>query len=65
MQIAMGLTAILCVAIGVYSPWLYSLLPNDVVYEPYTLSHVINQLQTLIFSALAFAADTVQAYPPG
>ena len=65
MQIAMGLTAILCIAIGVYSPWLYSLLPNDVVYEPYTLSHVINQLQTLIFSALAFALlIRFKFYPP-
>ena len=65
MQIAMGLTAILCIAIGVNSPWLYSLLPNDVVYEPYTLSHVINQLQTLIFSALAFALlIRFKFYPP-
>ena len=65
MQIAMGLTAILCVVIGVYSPWLYSLLPNDVAYEPYTLSHVINQLQTLIFSALAFALlIRFKFYPP-
>ena len=65
MQIAMGLTAILCITIGVYSPWLYSLLPNDVVYEPYTLSHVINQLQTLIFSALAFALlIRFKFYPP-
>ena len=65
MQIAMGLTAILCVVIGVYSPWLYSLLPNDVAYEPYPLSHVINQLQTLIFSALAFALlIRFKFYPP-
>ena len=65
MQIAMGATAILCIAIGVYSPWLYSLLPNDVVYEPYTLSHIINQLQTLIFSALAFALlIRFKFYPP-
>ncbi|HCH55628.1 MAG TPA: Na(+)/H(+) antiporter subunit D, partial [Rhodospirillaceae bacterium] len=42
-----------------------SLLPNDVAYEPYTLSHVINQLQTLIFSALAFALlIRFKFYPP-
>lgn len=55
MLLAMGITAFLCIAIGVYSPWLYSLLPYEVKYEPYTTSHVINQLQFLIFAGLAFA----------
>jgi len=54
MLIAMGITAFLCIAIGVYSPWLYSLLPYPVKYAPYTTSHIIGQLQLLAFSALGF-----------
>lgn len=55
MLIAMGLTTLLCVAIGAYSPWLYSLLPYDFDYHPYTAGHVINQIQLLFFTGLAFA----------
>jgi len=55
MLLGMGLTTLLCIAIGVYSPWLYGLLPYEVDYHPYTVDHVINQLQLLLFTALAFA----------
>ena len=56
MLLAMGIAAVLCVFIGSY-PWpLYSLLPfQDVVYDPYTASHVVGQTQLLFFSALAFS----------
>jgi multicomponent Na+:H+ antiporter subunit D len=56
MLLAMGIAAFLCVFIGSY-PWpLYSLLPfQDVVYDPYTASHVVGQTQLLFFSALAFS----------
>lgn len=65
MLIAMGITAFLCIAIGVHSPWLYSLLPYDVDYTPYTTSHVIGQVQLLMFSALAFAVlMRFKIYPP-
>ena len=65
MLIAMGITAFLCIAIGVYSPWLYSLLPHPVDYQPYTPSHVIGQYQLLMFSALAFAVlMRFKIYPP-
>jgi len=65
MLIAMGITAFLCIAIGVYSPWLYSLLPHPVDYVPYTTSHVIGQYQLLMFSALAFAVlMRFKIYPP-
>lgn len=65
MLIAMGITAFLCIAIGVYSPWLYSLLPFPVEYAPYTTSHVIGQYQLLMFSALAFAVlMRYKIYPP-
>ena len=55
MQIAMGFTAFLCVFIGVYPEPLYALLPYEVVYHPYTMSHVVGQLQLLCFALLAFA----------
>ncbi len=65
MRIAMGLTAALCIGLGVHSPWLYGLLPYDVDYRPYTTSHVIGQLQLLMFSALAFSVlMRYRIYPP-
>ena len=54
MQTAMGLTAFLCILIGVYPDPLYDLLPYEVVYHPYTMNHVIGQLQLLCFALLAF-----------
>lgn len=65
MLIAMGITAALCIGIGVYPAPLYALLPYDVVYEPYTTSHVVTQLQLLLFSALAFTVlMKTHIYPP-
>ena len=54
MLLAMGLTAALCIAIGVYPAPLYALLPFDVDFTPYTTSHVVGQLQLLLFALLAF-----------
>jgi multicomponent Na+:H+ antiporter subunit D len=54
MLVAMGLTAFLCVALGVFPKPLYAILPFDVDYHPYTLTHVITQYQLLWFSALCF-----------
>lgn len=65
MLLAMGLTAALCIGIGVYPAPLYALLPYDVVYEPYTTGHVVTQLQLLFFSALAFTVlMKTGIYPP-
>ncbi|HCX66701.1 Na(+)/H(+) antiporter subunit D [Parvibaculum sp.] len=65
MLIAMGVTAALCIGIGVYPAPLYELLPYDVGYEPYTTSHVVTQLQLLFFSALAFTVlMKTRVYPP-
>jgi len=49
---AMGITAFLCIAIGVYPQSLYAILPYPVDYAPYTTTHVLTQLQLLLFSAL-------------
>ena len=54
MLLAMGITAFLCIFIGVFPGFLYSILPYPVDYAPYTASHVVAQLQLLIFAALAF-----------
>jgi multicomponent Na+:H+ antiporter subunit D len=54
MLIAMAMAAFLCIFIGVFPGTLYSILPYPVAYEPYTGAHVIDQLQLLAFSALAF-----------
>ena len=55
MRLAMGVIAFACIAIGVYPQALYALLPYAVEYHPYTGTHVITQLQLLLFSAMAFA----------
>ncbi len=54
MLLAMGATAFLCIFIGVFPEPLYSILPYDVEYHPYTTSHVVGQLQLLLFALLAF-----------
>ncbi|MCK4837392.1 MAG: Na(+)/H(+) antiporter subunit D [Desulfobulbaceae bacterium] len=54
MLIAMGIAAFLCIFIGVYPQFLYSILPYPVDFVPYTLPHVSGQMQLLMFSALAF-----------
>ena len=65
MLLAMGVTAFLCIAIGVYPSALYDILPHDVSYDPYSTAHVINQLQLLLFSALAFTfLMMAKLYPP-
>lgn len=54
MRIAMIIAAVLCVFIGVFPGTLYSILPFDVNYQPYTSSHVLAQFQLLLFAILAF-----------
>ncbi len=55
MLVAMGISAILCVGIGVAPAYLYALLPYSVAYQPYSASHVLAQMQLLVFSGLVFA----------
>jgi multicomponent Na+:H+ antiporter subunit D len=58
MLVAMGLASALCIFFAF--PWggyqfLYSLLPHDVEYHPYTGNHVVTQMQLLFAAMLAFA----------
>ena len=55
MLIAMGILAFLCIGIGVYPKPLYDILPFPVEYQAYTATHVITQLQLLVWAGLAFA----------
>ncbi len=65
MLIAMAIAAVLCIGIGVYPAPLYAMLPYPVDYVPYTGSHVLTQLQLLMFSALAFCVLMyTRVYPP-
>ncbi|MHB8950890.1 MAG: Na(+)/H(+) antiporter subunit D [Rhodoferax sp.] len=54
MRWAMVVFAFLCIALGVWPEPLYAMLPFAVTYVPYTGSHVLTQLQLLLFSGLAF-----------
>ena len=54
MRAAMALFAALCIGIGIWPEPLYRLLPFPVDYAPYTAPHVVNALQLLLFSGLAF-----------
>ncbi|MEQ8824780.1 MAG: Na(+)/H(+) antiporter subunit D [Filomicrobium sp.] len=54
MLIAMALTALLCVGLGVYPKALTEMLPHKVKYDAYTLEHIVTQLQLVAFAALAF-----------
>ncbi len=54
MKLAMILFSAICIGLGVFPGVLYALLPYPVNYVPYTGSHVVFQLQLLLFSGLAF-----------
>ncbi|MEH6823067.1 MAG: Na(+)/H(+) antiporter subunit D [Motiliproteus sp.] len=65
MLLAMTIAAVLCVGIGCFPRDFYALLPYAVDYSPYTVSHVLAQLQLLAFSALAFTWLKLSGiYPP-
>jgi len=53
MLAAMSIAAVLCVVIGVFPSLLYNLLPYDAPYSPYDMTHVLTQLQLLMFATLA------------
>ena len=65
MLIAMVLAAFLCIAVGIYPAPLYAILPFQTNFVPYTTTHVVTQLQLLLFSALAFTyLIKTGLYPP-
>jgi multicomponent Na+:H+ antiporter subunit D len=54
MRMAMIFFAFLCLAIGIWPAPLYAILPFPVDYVPYSGAHVVEMLQLLLFSGLAF-----------
>lgn len=67
MLIAMGVSAFLCLAIGFFPQPLYDLMPEPeklADYHPYSLYHVVEQLQLLIWATIAFLTLKVyKLYP--
>ena len=64
MQMAMILTAFLCVLIGVYPRVLFHVLPSSPVhYHPYTPSHVVGVVQLFLLAGLVFMAAKAALSP--
>jgi multicomponent Na+:H+ antiporter subunit D len=64
MLFAMSIAAVLCIFIGSQPQHLYALLPWEIDYWPYDTTHVLSQLQLLLFSALAFVWMNKQGLHP-
>jgi multicomponent Na+:H+ antiporter subunit D len=65
MYAAMILAAAINLAIGIYPELLYRLMPFPVAYQPYTAAHLLETLQLLAFTGLAFwlVIDKIHAEP--
>ena len=75
MLLAMGLASFICIAVGVPAivpgfgyEWLYNLLPyreEAMAYQPFTLDHVLTQMQLLVLAIFAFVMlKRLGWYPP-
>jgi len=54
MKIAMVVTSLLCILIGVMPQTFYRYLPYPMDYEPYTLQHILDTLAIFSFTGLVF-----------
>ncbi len=54
MLVAMAGASALCIGIGSFPTIFYQILPYSIDYNPYDASHVLGQMELLIFSILAF-----------
>ena len=45
MLLAMGISAALCILLGVFPSLLYQILPHQMEFHPYTFDHTITQLR--------------------
>src|SRR3990172_7944641 len=65
MLAAMAIAAVLCIGIGSFPALFYSILPFQAEFHPYSLDHVVGQVQLLFLSALAFTLlMQTGIYPP-
>jgi len=61
---AMIIASALCLFIGVYTPYLYGMLPDQsALYKPYTAYHLAETLQVLGFTALGFYLFLKKLHP--
>lgn len=64
MQLAMALTAFLCVFIGLYPKILFDILPYSMVhYHPFTLSHIFGVIQLFMLAGVAFILAKAMVVP--
>ena len=62
---AMLLSSLLCILIGIFPSQFYQILPYNTYYQPYDFSHVLSQLQLLMFAVFAFICLWhFKIYPP-
>lgn len=54
MLIAMGIGSFFCILFGIFPGLLYSYLPYPVEYEPFTIYHLVETTQILVFSFIGF-----------
>lgn len=54
MRLAMLLLAVLCLLFGMVPDILYFFLPFGSTYSPYSVAHVVSQVQIVLFSTVAF-----------
>ncbi|MBX2992716.1 MAG: Na(+)/H(+) antiporter subunit D [Bacteroidetes bacterium] len=54
MHVGMAVVAMLCFVYGVAPSLLYNMLPYTVTYEPYTAYHLMETVQILLFTFVAF-----------
>ncbi len=54
MLVAMGFGAFFCTLFGVHPDLLYRFLPFEVTYKPYTVYHLVEMIQILVFTFIGF-----------
>lgn len=54
MMVAMAITSFLCIFYGIFPGFLYTELPYDMVYNPFTIPHLVEVMQILIMTFIAF-----------
>ena len=65
MLAAMLLSSLICILIGMFPALFYQILPYQTYYQPYDFSHVLSQLQLLMFAVFAFICLWhFKIYPP-
>lgn len=54
MHLAMAITAFMCYFLGIYPKFLYDMLPYPVHWHPYTVFHLSEAMQLLLFTSIGF-----------